>query len=128
MHYVRLKRSFGSAIVGLYRLLRDEQNARIHVAITLLVFVLAILLKVNRVEAAILFIAVILVFGMEIINTAIEELLDHLHPSKHQTIARIKDGMSGAVLISAIIASVVAWLIFYPYILDHLKLLNLIKS
>lgn len=120
MDHKRLRRSFGNATHGLYRLLRDEQNARIHVAITLFVFAAAIGLHVNRLEAAVLFVAVILVFGMEIINTAIEELIDHLHPHTHETIARIKDGMAGAVFISALIATVVAILVFLPHILERL--------
>lgn len=122
MDHHRLRRSFGNATRGLYRLLRDEQNARIHVAITLFVFAAAIGLRVNRLEAAILFVAIILVFGMEIINTAIEELIDHLHPQTHETIARIKDGMAGAVFISALIAAVVAALVFIPHILEQLAI------
>lgn len=113
----RLRDSFGNAFKGLYRLLRDEQNARIHVVISLFVLAISIVFQISRLEAAILFIAVVLVFGMEIINTAIEELIDHLHPQKHETIARIKDGTAGAVFISAIIATVVAVLIFYPHVL-----------
>jgi len=112
----RLSKSFSRAFVGLARLIRDEHNARVHTLITIFVFVAAFALKVDRIEAAILFIAIIMVFGMEIINTAIEDLLDHLHPQHHMRIARIKDAMAGAVLISAIIASVVAWLIFSPHV------------
>ena len=112
----RLKKSFTHATIGLARLIRDEHNARIHAIATLIVFVAAIAFRVNRIEMAILFIAIIMVFGMEIINTAIEDLLDHLHPQQHARIARIKDAMAGAVLVSAIIAAVVAWLIFWPYV------------
>jgi len=117
LNHKRLRDSFGNAFKGLYRLLRDEQNARIHVVLTMFVFASAIVFQVNRLEAAILFIAVIMVFGMEIINTAIEELIDHLHPHRHETIARIKDGMAGAVFISAMIAAAVAFLVFYPHVL-----------
>ncbi len=124
MNIRKLRNSFGNAFVGLYRLLRDEQNARIHTVITVLTFIAAAYFQVNRLEAAIIFMAVILVFGMEIINTAIEDLIDHLHPHQHQTVARIKDGMSGAVFISAIIAATVAVLVFYPYVADALKALR----
>lgn len=117
MAYRPLRDSFGDAVTGLYRLIRDERNARIHTAVTLLLFIASVVLGIGRLEAAILFIAVILVFGMEIINTAVEELIDHIHPHKHQTIARIKDGMAGAVFISAIIATVVAILVFYPHVI-----------
>lgn len=112
----RLRNSLTRAAVGLARLIRDERNARIHTVATIIVFVAAITLRVNRIEAAILFIAIIMVFSMEIINTAIEDLCDHLHPQQHARIARIKDATAGAVLISAIIAAVVAGLIFLPHI------------
>lgn len=112
----RLRNSFTRAFIGLARLIRDERNARIHTAITLGVFIAAAALHVDRIEASILFIAVIMVFGMEIINTAIEDLLDHLHPQHHVRIARIKDATAGAVLVAAIIATVVAVLIFWPHL------------
>ncbi|MDO8471835.1 MAG: diacylglycerol kinase family protein [bacterium] len=120
----KLRHSFGYAMAGLYRLIRDEQNARIHVIITALTFIAAFVLKINHIEAAIVFMAVILVFGMEIINTAIEDLIDHLHPDEHATIARIKDAMSGAVFISAIIAGTVGVMIFYPYVSDAIQTLR----
>ncbi len=111
----KLLRSFSHAIRGINRLLSTEQNARIHFGAMLLVFLMAILFRVNHTEAAILFFAVVLVFAMEITNTAIEKLLDLLHPQEHETVRKIKDAMAGAVFISAGIALVVAILIFYPY-------------
>ena len=84
--------------------------------ITILVGVLAYIFQVTRLEAAVLFIAVILVFAIEIINTAIEKVFDVCHPESHNVIRGAKDAMAGAVLISAIIAIVVAVLIFLPHI------------
>lgn len=109
-------RSFQHAAEGVSYLLINEQNARIHAIITILVGTLAYIFQVTRLEAAILFMAVILVFAIEIINTAIEKIFDLLHPESHQVIRYVKDAMAGAVLISAIIAFVVACLIFLPYI------------
>lgn len=114
----KLFKSFGYAFKGLIELLKTEQNAKIHLTATLLVFVLAIALRVNHLEAAILFIAVIMVFALEIINTAIEKILDFLHPDNHWVIAKVKDALAGAVLIAATIAVVVGALIFYPYFRD----------
>ncbi|MCX6808183.1 MAG: diacylglycerol kinase family protein [Candidatus Berkelbacteria bacterium] len=108
--------SFDHAVRGVVFLLKSEQNARVHAVITILVGVLAYILEVSRVESAILFMAVILVFAIEIINTAIEKVFDVCHPEDHALIRAAKDAMAGAVLISAIIASVVAIFIFLPYI------------
>jgi len=112
----KLFSSFDNAIRGVIFLLKSEQNARVHAIITILVGVAAYIFEVSRIEAAVLFMAVILVFAIEIINTAIEKVFDVLHPEKHSLIRAVKDAMAGAVLISAIIATVVALLIFLPHI------------
>lgn len=109
-------RSFNHAINGIIFLLTSEQNARVHAVLTICVGILAYILDVSRLEAAILFIAVILVFAIEIINTAIEKTFDLLHPEDHQIIKGVKDAMAGAVFISAIIALVVAILVFLPHV------------
>lgn len=109
-------RSFNHAVNGVIFLLVSKQNARVHAIITIAVGILAYIFHVSRLEAAILFIAVILVFAIEIINTAVEKTIDLLHPENHETIRGVKDAMAGAVLISAIIAFVSALLIFMPHV------------
>lgn len=114
--FKKLARSFHYAFRGVIRLLNDQQNARIHATAAILVGILAYILQVTRVEAAVLFIAVVMVFAIETLNTAIEKMSDLIEPKDSHKIAYIKDGMAGAVLISAIIAVVVAILIFLPHI------------
>lgn len=114
--YRRISRSFDNAIRGVSFLLKSEQNARVHAVATILVGIAAYIFEVSRLEAAILFMAVILVFAIEIINTAIENIFDVCHPEDHHLIKGAKDAMAGAVLISAIIAVVVALLVFLPHI------------
>ena len=114
--FKKLFKSFKHAIDGVIYLLSNEQNARVHAIITILVGVFAYVFQVSRLEAAILFIAVILVFAIEIINTAIEKIFDLLHPENHELIRAVKNAMAGAVLISAIIAVVVGSAIFLPYL------------
>jgi diacylglycerol kinase (ATP) len=113
--FKKLFSSFDNAVRGVIFLLKSEQNARVHAIATILVGVTAYILEVSRLEAAILFMAVILVFAIEIINTAIEKVFDLLHPENHCLIRAVKDAMAGAVLISAIIAVVVAILVFLPH-------------
>ncbi|MFA7244379.1 MAG: diacylglycerol kinase family protein [Patescibacteria group bacterium] len=111
-------RSFHYAFRGVIRLLLTEQNARIHLTLTIVAGILAYLFGITRVEAAILFIAVIMVFAMEIINTSFEKLCDLIDQNHNPIIARVKDGMAGAVLIASVIAAVVAFIIFVPYLRD----------
>lgn len=121
MNYIKFNcqkmvKSFTFASKGVVNLFKTEQNARIHIIIAAVVGILAYFLNVTRLEATILFFAVILVLSIEIINTAIEKLIDVVHPANHEKIEFIKDAMAGAVLIVAIIAFVVGILIFYPHI------------
>ncbi|OIN88858.1 diacylglycerol kinase [Candidatus Berkelbacteria bacterium CG_4_9_14_0_2_um_filter_42_30] len=111
----KLFKSFLYASKGIVNLLKTEQNARVHLIYAILVAVLAYILSISRIEAIILFFAVVLVVAMEITNTAIEKLLDIVKPENSAAAEFIKDAMAGAVLISAIIALAVTVLIFLPY-------------
>lgn len=117
----KLIRSFHYAFRGVINLLSSEQNARIHLSITIIVGVLAYVLEVTKIEVAILFMAVIMVFAMEIINTSFEKLCDLVDQKENTMIARIKDGMAGAVLIASVIAATVALIIFLPYVRNLLS-------
>jgi len=110
----KLIRSFHYAFRGVITLLNDQQNARIHATITIIVGILAYVLDVGRVEVAVLFMAIIMVFAMEIMNTAVEKICDLVDENENAKIRFIKDGMAGAVLIASVIAVVVAILIFLP--------------
>jgi diacylglycerol kinase len=113
--YRKLFLSFKYASRGLVRLIATEQNARVHFLLASLAAALAIGFRITHVEVAILFFAIVLVFAIEIINTAVEKLLDLVHPESHEQIAFVKDALAGAVLIAAIIAAVVFFFVFYPY-------------
>lgn len=111
----KLFNSFMYASRGLVNLLKTEQNARIHLVYAIAVATLAYILSISRIEAIVLFFAVTLVIAVEIINTAIEKLLDIVKPEQSRAVEFIKDAMAGAVLIASIIALVVSVLIFLPY-------------
>ena len=115
-NYRKFFRSFKYATRGLVRLIATEQNARIHFLLACFAGAMAIGFGITHTEVAILFFATALVFSTEITNTAIEKLLDLVHPENHEQIAFIKDALAGAVLIAAIIAAVVFFFIFYPYV------------
>ncbi len=116
INFKKLIKSFHYAFRGVITLLKNEQNARIHASVTIIVGILAYILEVSRIEATILFIAIIMVFAMEIMNTAVEKVCDLVCNRENEKVALIKDGTAGAVLITSVIAVVVAILIFLPHI------------
>lgn len=71
----------------------------------------------NRLEWAILWATMGLVFVSESLNTAIEKTLDTLHPDRHEGVGRAKDIAAGATLIASTVALIVGAYILLPRIL-----------
>lgn len=107
-------RSFRYAIAGLRRFVNREHNARIHLVATILVILVARVLRVSATEAAILAAVTGLVWVAEILNTCIERLADHITQERHPEIGIIKDLAAGAVLVAAIVAVIAGLFIFIP--------------
>ena len=83
-------------------------------------------------EKAIIFLTIGSVISLEIINTAIEAVVDLCSPDYHPLAKKAKDLSAGAVLISAMISVLVAFEFFwdistfqriYSYFIDHILLL-----
>lgn len=108
----RLIDSFNDAIAGLIYALRTQRNMRIHFLLALMALALGIILNISKIELLILFFTISLVIITELINTAIEAVVD-LYTRKFHPLARIaKNVAAGAVLFASINALIVGYLIF----------------
>lgn len=105
------------AFHGLWSLLKNEHNSRIHLLSAIIAITLGIILKISITEWSLLTIVIGLVFIAELINTSLEKLADFVHPEFNEQIRKVKDYSAAAVLISAIIALIAGGLIFVPKIL-----------
>lgn len=108
--------SFKYALNGLRILFSEEHNARIHAAVTIFVVTMGILFSISSVEWMILCILTGMVFSLEIINSAIENLCDYISPEWNNMIKKIKDLMAAAVFITTVISVVCGTIIFLPKI------------
>ncbi|GAA0749046.1 diacylglycerol kinase family protein [Sphingomonas sp. ABOLD] len=115
----RLK-SFRYAIRGLRVLLREEHNARVHLAASLCVVVAGAALRLAVAEWRWLFLAVALVWLAEAFNTAIEDLCDRICPDFDPAIGRIKDLAAGGVLVASLAAAAIGLLTLGPPLLRAL--------
>ncbi len=112
MEVRKLIDSFNYAISGLVYALRTQRNMRIHFGLALLALLLGIVLDISKVELLILFFTISLVIISEMINTAVEAVVD-MYTRKYHPLAKIaKNVAAGAVLFSAINALIVGYLIF----------------
>jgi diacylglycerol kinase len=112
-----LVKSFGYAFEGLFHAIRCNRNFKIHLAVALIVILLSIFFHVRSFEMGILGVMILLVILSEMINTAIEEMVN-LITNKHAKEAKIaKDVAAGMVLVASIGSVIVGISIFTPYIL-----------
>lgn len=111
-----LVRSFGYAFQGIFTAIKKERNMRIHIVcmIYMYFFLFAFdFFEITRTELAIIFIANGLVIGAELINTAIEAVVD-MQGDKHTPLGKIaKDCGAGAVLVFTIFAVLCGIAIMY---------------
>ena len=107
-------RSFGHAFHGWGYVLKTQHNAWIHALAAMIVFALALWLRLPTHDWAILIITVTMVFMAEFINTAIEAVVDLASPHKHPLAEVGKDVGAAAVLIASLAAIGVGLLILGP--------------
>lgn len=113
-------RSFKYAISGLRALLIQEHNSRIHFTAAILAVAMGFILHISLVEWSILIGIIALVVVVEILNSAIERLADHVSPQYSPVIKMVKDYCAAAVLIASLAAVVIGVIIFLPRLLTLL--------
>lgn len=105
--------SFNYAVTGIIHALKNERNMKIHIAISIFVILLSLFFDFTRVEMLLLIFAIVLVLMAEMINTAIEDTIDLITNDFHPLARIVKDTAAGAVLIAAINALIVGYLLFF---------------
>lgn len=106
--------SFTYAFAGLKTLFKDEHNARIHLGIAITVIIAGIFFQISAIEWIVVCLLIGLVFALEIMNAAIENLSDFISPEYNDKIKKVKDLMAAAVLIAAITSIIAGFILFIP--------------
>lgn len=111
---MKLLNSFKYAFQGIYTAFKRERNMKIHYFIMCLVILFGFIYKISILEWMICLICFAIVIASEMINTALELAIDLSTPEKNFKAKQAKDIAAGAVLIMAIVSSVIGLLIFFP--------------
>lgn len=109
------------ALTGILTAFKEERNMRKHAVTALVVILAGFVFQVSRIEWLFLLMSIFLVVAFEIINSAIENVVDlasHYHFS--MLAKKAKDMAAGAVLVVSLLAAVIGALIFLPRIWDLL--------
>ena len=109
--------SFSYPIKGLRYAYKNEQNLAVDVGIALIVAIFGFIFRINKYEWAILVLTIGLVISCELINTAIEAVVDLVTEEYHPLAKVAKDTSAAAVLVFAMVAVIVGLIIFVPKII-----------
>lgn len=110
-------RSFLFAIKGIIASLDEQRNLKVQSLIAVLTIGACFYFDITAIEWCLIILAIGLVIGLEMINTAIEDLVDLVTTEWKPLAGKIKDMAAGAVLIASIAAVVIGIIIFRKYLL-----------
>lgn len=117
IHHRKLRDSLRFAWAGIIYTFKNNQNLKIHLVFAVIVIIASVYFEVNPFEMGILGITILFVIASEMINSAIEEMVD-LITTEHKAQAKIaKDVAAGMVLMASFGSIIIGLLIFLPYIL-----------
>ncbi len=108
--------SFKNAFAGLGWALRSQPNFRVHIVLSILALIGGWYLGISQMEMVVIIFTIVLGLGAEMINTSLESMTD-LITSEWRTEAKIaKDVAAGMMLMTALGAVAVAFVVFAPYL------------
>ncbi|GAB2026705.1 diacylglycerol kinase family protein [Lactovum odontotermitis] len=105
------------ALTGIFTAVKDEPNMRKHLLASVLVIIAGLVFQIGRLDWVMIFLALSLVIAMELVNSAIENVVDLAADYNfHMRAKRAKDMAAGAVLVISGFAVVVGLFVFLPRI------------
>ncbi len=113
-----LYKSFGYAFEGIFTGIKKERNMKIHCMAMVLVIIAGIILRLPAYKWCICLILFGLIMALELVNTAVEAVVD-LVTEERKPLAQIaKDTAAGAVLIAAVMAAITGLILFVPEVFE----------
>jgi diacylglycerol kinase len=106
--------SLAFACAGMRHALHSQRNLRIHFGFAAAAVFLGFALRISRPEWAIVVSLIALVIGLELLNTAVETLVDLASPTFHPLAKTAKDTAAGAILVVALGSAAAGLIIFLP--------------
>jgi len=111
------------ALRGVRNAFVHERNFRFQTTVALVVFAAMIAFPLTTNERIILMVVIMSVLVLELLNTTVERLVDLMKPRLIDIAGEIKDLMAAAVLLASCFASVIGFVIFWPYLFALLRTL-----
>lgn len=100
----RFAARLGFALAGLRLVFAREKSFRVQLALAALAALAVLALRPGWLWTALVVLVAALVLALELVNSALEYLLDRLHPAHHREIGAAKDAAAAAVLVASLAA------------------------
>jgi diacylglycerol kinase len=115
-HPVKHVKRFKYAFNGIFHALINEANFRIQVLYTIVVIYAGIYFSISHTDWALIVLSLGFLLSAEMVNTAVENVIDHVTHHYDESARIIKDLSAGFVLVTAICTLLVGIIVFSPYI------------
>lgn len=116
----KVAKSFSFAFQGISTALKNERNIKIHVCVSGVVLLLGLWFSLSKIEWLFILLAIGGMIALELLNTAIERIVDLVTEEFHPLAKQAKDIAAGAVLIYAILSVIIGLIIFFPKLIKFL--------
>jgi diacylglycerol kinase (ATP) len=121
--------SVNCAIEGIIYTVRTQKHMRSHFLAALVILLAALLLRVSSIEFMVLSLAVSFVLFAELLNTAVEVVVDMISPEFHPLAKVAKDVAAGAVLVAAFGTMIMGYLVLAKYLFPvHKRALGMVGT
>lgn len=114
--------AFRYAVAGVIYAFKTERNFKIHIFAAIVVLLFAFFLSVSRIEWIILILVICVTITLELVNTAIENVVNLITVERHPLAKVAKDVAAGAVLVSSLASVIIGLIIFIPRLIELFKL------
>jgi diacylglycerol kinase len=108
--------SFVYAVKGILSGINDQRNLKFQLGVAIIVVMAGFYLSIAALEWCILLLCIALVIGLELVNTALENLVDLVTRERNPLAGKVKDIAAGAVLVVSIITVIIGLIIFRKYL------------
>lgn len=98
---------------GLFKGISSERNIKIQIIIAMIIISVAIFLEISKVYLITIIIVCFLVIILELFNRGFEKLIDLVSPEYNREFGKVKDAISGVVLLTFGMAVIVSFMILY---------------
>ena len=124
--YKKGKRTFVDSVKncldGINYVLANEKNFVREIILGICAILMSYFLQITRIEWIIVILLINFVLIMELLNTALEKVVD-LYTTRYNEIAKVvKDVASASVFLMSLFSAVIGFLIFMPYIIEIMEL------